>query len=196
MGLYEAVWDRERGFDGAVQPLGELGVVVAHGDPWRINVALSRPRAWRPLLDQLEGIVVVDLGRLYPGSPAKAIAGEADRIVLVTPAESAPLAATLEWLTRGGQFKADDPRLDVDRIKLATADTAPHRPQRLDPSRLSRDQLGACYVAHLPYDDAAVDLLCRGASFAHRSLRRSSLGLAVRGLHETVMDPTRVGAWR
>jgi MinD-like ATPase involved in chromosome partitioning or flagellar assembly len=174
-GLYEAVFDRDCGFDAVRQPLGDVDVVVAQGDPWRISVALDRPRGWRQVLDGLAEVVVVDVGRLYPGSPAMPLAGAADRLVLVAPAEPGPLAATLEWVERGGQYASTDAVLDSGRVRLVTVDVAERHRHRLDPARLGRDELGAGYVAHVPFDDAAIELLCRGASLAHRSLRRSRL---------------------
>ncbi|MSW21520.1 MAG: hypothetical protein F2873_11565, partial [Actinobacteria bacterium] len=82
-GLYEGVFQRDLAV--GVQRLGEFGVVAAQGDPWRISAALDRPRGWRQLLDPLGGVVVVDIGRLFPGSPAAQIAGVADVVVLVAP---------------------------------------------------------------------------------------------------------------
>jgi hypothetical protein len=179
-GLYEAVFQRDFGSVG--QSLGDLRVVVAQGDPWRITVALERPRGWRQLLDEVDGLVVVDVGRLFPGSSALPLVGVADGVALVSPAESSPLAATLEWIDRGGQFAESDTRIDVGRLRIVTVDVAAQRRQRLDPGRLARDELGAVHAGHVPFDDGAFDLLCRGASMAHRGLRRSRLALAVAGL--------------
>ena len=53
-------------------------------------------------------------------------------------------------------------------------------------------ELGDGYVGHVPFDDSAVALLCRGASLSHRTLRRSSFAWAVRSISESVMDPLRV----
>jgi MinD-like ATPase involved in chromosome partitioning or flagellar assembly len=195
-GLYEAVFDRDRGFEAVCQPLGSIGVVTAYGDPWRISVALERPRGWRQLFDGMTDYVFIDVGRLYPGSPSAAIAGAADRLVLISPAEPGPLAATLEWMARGGQHEATAARLDQDRMRLVTVDIAEQRRQRLDPGRLSRDELGDGYIAHVPFDDGAVDLLCRGAAIGHKSMRRSRLAVAVGGLVERIMDPSRVGVWK
>ena len=150
-GLYEGVFQRDLAV--GVQRLGEFGVVAAQGDPWRISAALDRPRGWRQLLDPLDGVVVVDIGRLFPGSPAAQIAGVADVVALVAPPEPGPLAATLA-----------------------------ERRLRIDPGRLARDELGPAYAGHVPFDDGALDLLCRGASIGHRSLRRSRLVLGVHGL--------------
>ncbi len=199
-GLYEAVFDRDRdadaGFEAVLQPLGDIGVVVAQGDPWRITVALQRPRGWRQIVDGVADVVVVDVGRLFPGSPALALAGVADRLVLVAPAEPGPLAATLEWMSRGGQHTSTDAGLDPERMRLMTVDVSARRRQRLDPARLGREELGAGYVAHIPFDDTTVELLCRGASLSHRSVRRSGLAIAVRGVADRLVDLSQVGVRR
>ena len=179
-GLYEGVFQRD--LAAGVQRLGEIGVVAAQGDPWRISAALDRPRGWRQLLDPLEGVVVVDIGRLFPGSPAAQIAGVADVVVLVAPPEPGPLAATLEWVARRGQFAATDAQIDTERVKMLTVDVAVERHHRIDPGRLARDQLGPGYAGHVRFDAGALELLCRGASLGHRSLRMSRLVLVVHGL--------------
>lgn len=186
-GLYEGVFQRD--LAAGVQRLGEIGVIAAQGDPWRISAALDRPRGWRQLLDPLDGVVMVDIGRLFPGSPAAQIAGVADVVVLVAPPEPGPLAATLEWVARRGQFAATDPQIDTERVKILTVDVAVERRHRIDPGRLARDQLGPLYAGHVPFDAGALDLLCRGASIGHRSLRRSRLVLGVHG----VLARLRVG---
>ncbi|TPW13859.1 MAG: hypothetical protein FD127_1770 [Acidimicrobiaceae bacterium] len=67
-------------------------------------------------------------------------------------------------------------------MRILTVDVAAERRLRIDPGRLARDELGPVYTGHVPFDDGALDLLCRGASIGHRSLRRSRLVLGVHGL--------------
>lgn len=191
-GLYEAVFDRDRTLGWVRQSLGDISVVVAHGDPYRISVALERPRSWRQLFDRLDAdVVVVDVGRMFPGSPALPLTGCADRLVLVSPPEPGPLAATMEWVGRAGQHTASDARLDADRMRMVSVDVPPRGRHRVDPGRLPAE-LGDGYVGHVPFDDSAVELLCRGASLSHRTLRRSSFAWAVRSISESVVDPFRV----
>lgn len=191
-GLYEAVFDRDRNLGWVRQSLGDISVVVAHGDPYRISAALERPRSWRQMFDRLDAdVVMVDVGRLFPGSPALPLAGGADRLVLVSPPAPAPLAATVEWIGRGGQHSATDARLDSERMRIVSVDVSPRGRHRVDPGRLSAE-IGDAYVGHVPFDDAAVELVCRGSSLAHRSLRRSSFAWAVRSIGERVLDPSRV----
>lgn len=174
-GLYEAVLHRRF---VATQQLGDVQVIVSQGDPWRISSALERPRVWRDLLRPLPGTVVVDVGRLYPGTPALPIVGTADTILMCAPPEPGPLAAVLDWINRAGQVAATDRPVDATRVRIVTVDTAENHHQRIDPGRLAHGEIGDAYFAHLPFDARAVDLLCRGASLAHRSMRRSRLALA------------------
>ena len=88
------------------------------------------------------------------------------------------IAATVEWIGRGGQYAAVGERIEPSRIALLTADIGGDRRQRITPRRLG-DELGVDHVGHLPCDGATLDLLCRGASFAHRSMRRSKLAPAL-----------------
>lgn len=195
-GVYEAVFSANRG--GLVpfaQLLGDIVVVVAQGDPHRITAAIERPRGWRTLLDGLAEVVLLDVGRLFPGSPSFTIAAVADRVVMVSPAEPGPLAATIEWIGRGGQHTAGSSRIDPDRIAVLTVDTTTGHRQRVDPSRLGTE-LGVGYLGHLPADDGTVELLCRGTSLAHRRMRRSKLSPALRAIASEITEPVRAGASR
>lgn len=194
-GLYEAVFERERsGIVSFIQPLGDIGVVVAQGEPYRIAAALERPRSWLAELDGVADHAVVDIGRIFPGTPALAVAGAANRLLLVAPPEPGPLAAALEWIGRGGQHAAAGSRIEASRIGLLTVDSGGDRRQRVDPRRLG-DELGVDHVGHLPFDGATLELLCRGASLSHRSMRRSKLAPALFAVADrlTVDTRSRVG---
>lgn len=189
-GLYEAMFDRDRsGLSWFTQRLGDIHVVVAQGDPYRIAAALDRAHGWRRQFDGLADHVVVDLGRLFPGSPALAVAGVADRVVLVTPPEPGPIAATIEWIGRGGQHTATETRLDAERLAVLSVDTGSDRRQRVDARSLDADTLGVAYLGHLPFDGATIELLMRGASLDHRSMRRSKLAPALNAVADTLVDP-------
>ena len=195
-GLYEAAFERERpGLSPFVQSLGDIGVVVAQGEPYRIAAALERPRGWRSLLDGITDHVVVDLGRLFPGTPALDVGAVADRLLLVAPPEAGPLAATAEWIGRGGQHAATGTRIESSRIGLLTADTGGDRRHRIDPQRLG-EELGVEHVGHLPFDGATLEKVCRGASLAHRSMRRSRLAPALSAVAERVTVASRSKARR
>ena len=141
-------------------------------------------------------IAVVDVGRLYPASPALRIVGEADMVVLVSPSEAGPLAATIEWMLRGGQRSANDTALDTSRMRLVSVDTTTGRRVRVDPNSLIRDDLGVTYAGHIPFDDAALSLLCRGTGLGHRRLTRSKLAYAQRSLLAALVDPATLAGAR
>ena len=108
------------------------------------------------MLDGIADRVVVDLGRLFPGTPARAVAGVSDRLILVAPPEPGALAATVEWIGRGGQHEANDTPIESSRIGLLTVDTGGDRRQRIDPHRLG-DELGGEHVGHLPFERLIVE---------------------------------------
>ncbi|MEL6894276.1 MAG: hypothetical protein AAFP84_21975, partial [Actinomycetota bacterium] len=158
--LYDAASQQD--LQVVMQRLGQISVVPAQGDPWKITVALEGVRRWRPLLQTAGDVMVVDVGRLYPSSPTLRIAGEADVLVLVCPPEASPLAATIEWMVRGGQRSSTDTSLDPARLRLVTVDATTSKRSRIDPKSLLREDLGVAYAGHVPFDDAALSLLCRG----------------------------------
>lgn len=179
-----------------MQRLGQVHVVPAQGDPWKITVALEGVRRWRPLLDNAGDVVVVDVGRLYPSSPALRIAGEADALVLICPPEASPLAATIEWMLRSGQRSSSDTTPDSARMRLVTVDATTSRRSRIEPSSLLREDLGVAYAGHIPFDDAALSLLCRGTGLGHRTLTKSKLAYAHRALITTLIDTTQLAVAR
>ena len=192
--LYEAA--SQHSLELAMQRLGQVRVVPAQGDPWKITVAIEGVRRWRPMLDDAGDIAVVDVGRLYPSSPALRIVGQADTLVLVAPPEAGPLAATIEWMLRGGQRSANDTALDPARMRLISVDTATGRRARVDPNSLIRENLGVTYAGHIPSDDAALSLLCRGTGLGHRRLTRSKLAYAHRNLLGSLVDLTALAGAR
>jgi len=191
--LYEAITDGDIG--RGMQRLGNVRVLPAQGDPWKVTVALENVRNWRRLLEPAGELAVVDVGRLYPGSPVSRIVGEADVIVLVAPAEAAPIAATLQWASRGGRRGVADPVFDAGRMRLVTVDVSKGRRSGVDPRSLVRDDLGIAYAGHVPFDEAALSLLCRGSGTTHRSINRSKLVYAHRALAGNVLGD-RIGAQR
>lgn len=188
--LYDA--SSQHDLELVMQRLGQIRVVPAQGDPWKITIALEGVRRWRPLLESAGDVIVVDVGRLYPSSPALRIAGEADVLVLVCPPEASPLAATIEWMVRGGQRSSTDTALDPARLRLVTVDATTSRRSRIDPKSLLREDLGVAYAGHVPFDDGALSLLCRGTGLAHRTLTKSKLAYAHRSLINAVTDTRQV----
>jgi hypothetical protein len=175
--LYDAAMSRDPGgLAGIVQRLGDVDVVPSWGRAFRTMQALTRPRVpWDLLFDELPGTVVVDLGRLYPNAPTLGVLNAMDVIVLVSPPEPGPVATTMEWAVRGGRDALGDVGVSVDRIVMITNEVVGRRPRvTVTPRELASLQ-GPPYLGHLPHDEPAVELLHRGASMLHKSLRRRPL---------------------
>jgi cellulose biosynthesis protein BcsQ len=176
--LYDAAMSRDPGgLASIVQRLGDVDVVPSWGRPFRTLQALSRPRVpWELLFDEVEGTVVVDLGRLYPGAPTFGVLNAMDVIVLVAPPEPGAVAATMEWAIRGGRDSGGDVGVAVDRIVMITNEVVGRRSRVSVTPREMASLQGPPYLGHLPHDETAVELLHRGASMQHKSLRRRPFG--------------------
>ena len=146
------------------------------GQAFRTLQALSRPRVpWDLLFDEVAGTVVVDVGRLYPNAPTLGVLNAMDVIVLVSPPEPGAVATAMEWAIRGGRDSAGDVGVSIDRIVMITNDVVGGRSRLAVTPREMASLHGPPYVGHLPHDAAAVELLHRGASMQHKSLRRRPL---------------------
>jgi MinD-like ATPase involved in chromosome partitioning or flagellar assembly len=175
--LYDAAMSRDPGgLAGVVQRLGDVDVVPSWGRAFRTLQALTRPRVpWDLLFDEVAGTVVVDLGRLYPNAPTLGVLNAMDVVVLVSPPEPGAVATTMEWATRGGRDAAGDVGVSIDRIAMITNEVVGRRPRvTVTPRELASLQ-GPPYLGHLPHDEPAVELLHRGASMRHKTLRRRPL---------------------
>jgi hypothetical protein len=190
--LYDAAMSREPGGLAAiVQRLGDVAVVPSYGRPFRTAQALMRPRGpWDLLFDEVAGTVVVDLGRLHPDAPSLGVVNAMDVIVLVSASEPGPVAATIEWASRGGRHAAGDVGVSPERIVMITNEVVGRRRRgSVTPREMALLQ-GPPYLGHLEHDETAVDLLHRGASVLHRSLRRSPLVQAAMTIATALVDRT------
>jgi MinD-like ATPase involved in chromosome partitioning or flagellar assembly len=201
--LYDAAMSREPGGLAAiVQHLGDVAVVPSWGRPFRTTQALMRPRVpWDLLFDELAGTVIVDLGRLYPEAPTLGVLNAMDVIVLVSASEPGPVATTMEWAGRGGRHAAGDVGVSTDRIVMMTNEVVARRRRLSVTPREMASLQGPPYVGHFEHDETAVELLHRGASVLHRSLRRSPLVQSATNLAVLLADraglslSTEGGAW-
>lgn len=156
----------------AAQPLGHALVIVAPEAPPQAYECVARPRhRWMANLQRLPGRVVVDCGRLFPGSPALDVLRQADLVVVVAPPEGGDVYRFVHWATDAHQA--------VESPVLVTSG-----PGRF-PSRQVTRQVGAAYLGPIPSAPREVDLLERGASTSHRQLYRSEL---VRSLLARLQD--------
>ena len=168
--------------DGAAQRLGDLAVLPVPTDGWLVSMALDRPRhEWVNGIGRRPGWVMADVGRISPASPAWPLVRVADVVVVVCAPEPVSLVSALEWLERGRRGNAQDVTSAVATARLLTV-APPRGIRRVYGTDRLRAELGDRYWGELPFDARAVDLLLRGASTRHRSLRSTPLLLAARAL--------------
>ena len=162
--------------EAACQQLGDLSVVVAPANPNQAFEAVARSRSrWPQMLAELDMTVVVDCGRLFPGTPVTSILRVADVVVVVASPEAADVLAYLEWAAG----------TDASVGALTPPMLVTVGPGRFGGSHLIRE-LGASYVGDVPHETRSVDLLWRGTSTRHRSLSRTSFVRSIGALNESV----------
>lgn len=157
----------------AAQPLGHTRVVIAPEAPAQAYECVARPRhRWPAHLRTLPGRVVVDCGRLFPGSPSLDLVRQADAVVVVTPPEGGDVYRFVQWASEGQRV--------VESPLLVTSG-----PGRFAPRDVARE-VGDAYLGALPHAPREVDLLERGASTTHRQLYRSELVRALLGRLQSI----------
>ena len=170
-------------FDGVAQRCGDVMVISAPTDPFRAH-ACHRPRVpWVAALRDLEGDVVVDVGRLRSGGPTWPLLTAADVVLLVSSPEIAAIVSACEWLQAAGRIAAGELGMDDGAGRLLVVDVP--GTASFTPDALRRD-LGADLVGWLPWDTGSVDLLHRGAHVGDRRLRRSELVHAAKRTLDTL----------
>ena len=118
-------------------------------------------------LGDLDAAVVVDCGRLDPGSPALSVAERADRVLVAVRPRLADLHATATWLA------AHPP--GEGRLSLVAVGDGPY------PDAEIADALGVEVAGRLPWDPASADAL-RGVPASARALRAAPLVRSLRSL--------------
>ena len=147
--------------EAAAQRLGHASVVLAPEAPAQAFECVARPRQrWPGQLRRLPGRVVVDCGRLFPGSPALDVMRHADVVVVVAPPAGGDVYRFVQWAADGQH---------ADLPLLVTSG-----PGRFGTRAIARD-VGGAYIGPIPYAPEEVALLERGASTTHRRLYRSEL---------------------
>jgi MinD-like ATPase involved in chromosome partitioning or flagellar assembly len=160
-----------------------LRIVAAPADPFRSHACHSPRSPWVPSLHDLDGTVVIDIGRSRTGSPARSILAMADVVLLITSPEVSAAVSTAEWMQSAGRVSAAEPGLDDAVVKVVVVDS---------PGGLSfaestlRSDLDDNWGGWLPWEPAAVDLVHRGADASDRRLRRSALIGAASELAESI----------
>ena len=170
-------------FERVALRLGEVRVVGSPADPFRSYACHSPRTPWQAMLRDLDGDVVVDVGRIRAGTPAWSLVSAGDVLVLVLTPEVSAAVASSEWVMAGGRVAHDTNPLDDTVVRLAVVDM----PGGIAfPRETLRAELGEHWGAWLPWEPETVDLVHRGATLGDRRLRRSALVDAARGLASTV----------
>jgi hypothetical protein len=161
---------------------GRLHIVTTPADPFRGHACHAPRVPWTPALRDLEGSVVVDIGRVRAGTPARAVLAMADVVLLVTSPEVSAAVSTAEWVQAAGRVSAGDAALeDLDmRVVVVDAPTGIGFAR----STLRSDH----WDAWLPWEPTVVDLVHRGAELDDRRMRRSGLIGAIRELVRSLTE--------
>ncbi len=169
----------------AIEVVG-VRMVAAAGDPFRAWACHAPRVAWAPSLRELDGPVVVDLGRLRGGTPVQAVLGQLDALLLIADADVVSVVSTMEWASASGRVAAPDAQLAVDVIRIAIVDapTAFDRIGRTDADA----ELGARFAGWMPWDPEAVRALMDGTRLDDRRLRRSAFAQAAHHLTDRLGD--------
>jgi Mrp family chromosome partitioning ATPase len=149
-------------------PGGTLAVSgPASAEQSRSALAVLGPLLGR--LGDLDAEVVVDCGRLDPGSPARPVAERAERVLVAVRPRLADLHATATWLA------AHPP--GERRVSLVAVGDGPY------PDAEIADALGVEVAGRLPWDPDAADALA-ALPVSARALRAAPLVRSLRSLAE------------
>jgi MinD-like ATPase involved in chromosome partitioning or flagellar assembly len=159
-------------FAAAAVDFAGARLVLAPGDPFRAWSCHVPRRPWGPLLRQLDGDVIVDLGTIRGGSPLAPLLAQLDAVLLVSGPDAASLAATLEWTELQGRVSPGDPGMPVDVVRVVVVDVPCAQPVAQADAQL---ELGERLAGWLPWAPDAIELVQRGAALTDRRLRRQPL---------------------
>lgn len=163
-------------FDAAAVDVHGIRVVTAAGDPFRAWACHSPRSPWAPGLRELDGPVLVDLGRVRGAAPVTDVIEQCDVVLLVTDTDAVSIVATLDWADALGRVSPGDVAMPVDRTVLAVLDapTVHHPLGRAD----VETELAHRFAGWLPWDPAAVRAVHAGVPLTDRRLRRAELAQA------------------
>ncbi len=164
-------------FAGAAASSGCLRLIPAPGDAFRAWSCHTPRTDWVRALRDLDGDVVIDLGRMRSGSPIGALLDRLDLLLLVSADDVASVAATVEWAEARGQVAPQTTALAHDITRIVVADT-PGSPESIGWSS-AHDELGDRVIGRLPWSPDTAAALNRGASLNPKRLGRDPLLAAV-----------------
>ena len=161
--------DPELVFDHCQALPGGTAVLAAPAAPEQSQAALGMAQRLLARMGELDADVIVDCGRLDPGSPVMPVVARADRLLVAVRPRLADLHATATWL-------AARPLADVPVALVAVGD-GPY------PDAEIAEALGVEVVARLPWDPDAAEALVAVAASTRR-LRLAPLVRTARTLAE------------
>lgn len=171
-------------FESVAHRVGELRVVTAPADPFRAHACHTPRVPWGQMLDDLPGLVVVDVGRMRAGSPALGLVRRSAVFLLVASPEVSSLVASVEWLTSAGRVSAADQGAEGTPMRMVLVDS----PGGVSfPRSTLERELAEHWGAWLPWEPSTVDLVHRGAPAADRRVRRGALMSAVERLMASIV---------
>ncbi len=154
----------------AATEVAGMRIVTAPGDPFRAWACHTPRQPWAPALRDLDGPVIVDLGRLRGGAPVGDVLRQLDLLVLVTDSDAVSVTTAADWATALGRVAPLDTPLALDITRFVVVDT----PDALD--RVGRgdveSELGHRLVGWLPWEPEAVRALYDHVPLHDRRLRR------------------------
>ena len=165
--------DPELVFDHCQALPGGTAVLAAPAAPEQSRAALGMAQRLLARLGELDADVIVDCGRLDPGSPALPVVAGASRLLVAVRPRLADLHATATWL-------AARPLADVPVALVAVGD-GPY------PDAEIAEALGVEVEARLPWDPDATEALVAVAASTRR-LRLAPLVRTARTLAEHLAD--------
>lgn len=169
----------ERFHEASVDAAG-VRLVTAPGDPFRAWACHSPRMPWAPALRELDGPVIVDLGRVRGGTPLTPVLDQLDVLLALADADAVSVATTMEWAESMGRMAPGDAAIPVDHVCCAVMEstTALDRIGRID----ALTELGERYVGWMPCDPIGVRALHDLVPFDDRRMRRSALAAALQHL--------------
>ncbi|MEZ5224266.1 MAG: hypothetical protein R2743_22460 [Ilumatobacteraceae bacterium] len=149
-----------------------MRVLGAPGDPFRAWACHAPRHPWAPALRDLDGPVVVDVGRLRGASPVGAVLAQCDALVLVADSDATSIVSTDDWATALGRVAPVDSPMPLDVTRIVVVDT-PHAIDRI--GRADADaELGDRLAGWFPWEPGAVRSLYDGVPVTDRRFRRSA----------------------
>ena len=164
-------------FTDAAALAGTLRLVPAPGDAFRAWTCHSPRADWPGALRELPGHTVIDLGRLHPAAPNKAVLDQLDTLLILTADDAVSAACALEWAEARGQVAPHAVGLAHDIARLVLV-TTPGSPEPIS-SAAAEVELGDRCAGRLPWAPETAAALHRGKVLAPRHWARDALLQAI-----------------